>query len=260
VTDSHHWLKVDELFRSNFLGFSIFSLKAFIWALFAGLSGARAATIPAPTSLAISSSVSIVASYALVGSPAPVGGLPAERFCMYRSSSSPLGGVKGEGDLDGCPGLAGDPLPLPPLPPAAGHSGSSGSGVLDGGSAGRLCLHTGEAGASRIGLWSVGRTGSGGDAAGAVVALVLGGLTGLHHSCRGYGDRRLVIGEPGRGIRVAIRRISSLACCSSSSTWVIFLWWLVAHSSTLPWKVARCWLRATLASTRQARASFTRVS
>jgi len=149
---------------------------------------------------------------------------------------------------------------LPPPPLAIGHGGSGGSGGLDGGSAGHLCLRAGEAGASRIGLRSVGSAGSGTGAADAAAALVLGGLTGLRHNCRGSGDGRLVFGEPGRGIRVANRLISSLACRSSSSTWVIFLWWSAAHNSTLPWKVARCWLRATLASARKARASFTPVS
>jgi len=188
------------------------------------------------------------------------GGFPVGRFCTYRSSSSPLGGGEGESDLDGRPGLGGDPPPLPPLSPAAGHGRSGGSGELDGGSAGRLCLRAGEAGASRIGLQSVDRAGSGGGTAGAVAALVLGGRTGLRHSCRGCGDGRLVFGELGRGIRVAIRRILSLACRSFSLTLVILLWWLVAHNSMLPWKVARYWLRATLAPDRKARASFTWVS
>jgi len=159
-----------------------------------------------------------VASCVPVGSLAPGRGLPAGRFCTYRSSSSPLDGGKGEGDLDGYPGLGGDPPPCPPLPPAAGHGGSSGSGGLDGGSAGHLYLHAGEAGASRMGLRSVGRAGSGRGTAGAVAALVLCGLTGLRHSCRGCGDGHLVLGEPGRGIRVANRQISSLACRSSSLT------------------------------------------
>jgi len=59
---------------------------------------------------------------------------------------------------------------------------------------------------------------------------------------------------------VAIRRISSLARHSSSSTFFIFIWWSAAHSSTFPWKVARCWLQAVLASFRKARVSFTLVS
>ena len=53
---------------------------------------------------------------------------------MYRSSSSPLGGGEGEGDLDGRPSLNGVPSPLSPIPPAAGYGGSSGSGGLDSGS------------------------------------------------------------------------------------------------------------------------------
>jgi len=179
---------------------------------------------------------------------------------MYRLSSSLPCDGEGEGDLDGRSDLGGIPPPLSPLPPAAGHGGSSGSDGLVSGSAGRLCLRAWEAEASQIGLRSVGWGGSGGGPAGAEAALVLGGLTGIRHSCRGCGDGRLVFGEPGRGIRVAIHPISSLACHSSSSTRVIFLWWSAAHNSTLPWKVARCWLRATLALARKARASFTRMS
>jgi len=182
---------VDELFPSNFSGFSIFSLEVLIRASFAGHSGARAAAIPAPTSLAISSGVSIVANWALVGSPVPDGGLPAVRFCMYRLSSSlPRDGM-GKGDLDSRSDLGGVPPPLSPLPPAAGHGGSSGSDGLVGGSAGRLCLRAWEAEASQIGLRSVGWAGSGGGAAGAEAALVLGGLTGIRHSCRGCGDGAL---------------------------------------------------------------------
>jgi len=231
-----------------------------IQASFAGLSGACAAEIPAPTSLAFSSGVSIVAICVLYGSLVPGGGLPVGRFSTYRSSSSPLASGEGKRDLDGCPGLGGILPPLPPMPPAASYGGSSRSGGHDGGSAGRLCLCAGEAGVSRIGLWSVGRAGIGGGMAGAMAALVLGDLTGLCHSCRGCGDGHPVFREPGSGIRVAIRRISFLASCNSSSTWVIFFWWSAAHNSTLPWKVARCWLRPMLASARKARASFTRMS
>jgi len=260
VTESHHWLKADELFPSNFSVFSIFCLEPFIRPSFAGRSGARAAAIPAPTSLAISSGVVLVAIGVLVGSLVPGWGLPVGRFCMYKSSSSPLGSGEGKGDLDGCPGPGGILPPLPPPPLAIGHSGSGGSSRLDGGSVARLCLRAGNVGTSRIGVRSVGRDGSGRGVAGAVAALVLGGLTGLRHSCRGSGDGRLVLGELGRGIQVANRLILSLARRSSSSTWVIFLWWSAAHNSTLPWKVARCCLRAALASARKVRASFIRVS
>ena len=260
MTDSHHWLKADQLLPSNFLGFSIISLDAFIRASFAGHSGACAAAIPTPTSFAISSSISIVAICALVGSLVPDGGIPMGRFCTYKSLSSLLGGGEGKGDLGGRPGLGGVLPPLPPPPPAIGHGGSGGSGGLDSRSAGCLCLHAGKVGASQIGLRRVGCAGSGRCAAGAMAALVLGGLTGLRHSCRGSGGGSLVFGEPGRGIWVANCLISSLARRSSSSIWVIFLWWSAAHNSTLPWNMARCWLRAALASARKARASFTRVS
>ena len=211
MTDSHHWLKADELFPSNFSEFSIFSLEAFIRFPFAGCSGARAAAIPAPTSLAISSGVSIVATSPLVGSLVPGGSLHGGRFCTYIPLSSSLDNGEGEGDFDGRPGLGGVLAPLPPQPVAVGHGGSGGSSGLDGRSAGRLCLRAGEAGASQTGLRSIGRHGSGGGVAGAVAAMVRGGLTGVRHNCSGCGDGCLVFGEPERGIRVANRLISSLA-------------------------------------------------
>jgi len=139
--DSHHWLKVVELFPLNFSGFFFFSLEVWIRALFAGPSEPRAAVILAPTNLAISSGMSMVASCAPIGSLVSGGGLPAGRFCTYRSSSSSLGGGEREGDTAGCPGLGGEPPPLPPVLPVAGSGGSSGSGVgLDGGIAERLSL------------------------------------------------------------------------------------------------------------------------
>jgi len=206
VTDSHHWLKADRLFPSNFPGFSIFSLEVGIWGSFTG--GSRTAAIPAPTSLAISSRVSMVASCALMGSLVFGGGLRAGRFWVFRSSSYVLGSGEGEGDPAGRLGPGGIPPPLPPVPPVAGHGGSSVSGGLDGGSAGRLCLHKRRAGMSRMGLWSAGCLGSGGNAAGAVgavgvvgavAALVLEGRIGLHQCCNGSRDGRLVAGESGRG-------------------------------------------------------------
>jgi len=101
-------------------------------------------------------------------------------------------------------------------------SGSGGSGGLDTGTAGRLCLRVAGVGGSQIGLWRIGRRGRGGGAA-ADAALVLGILAGLRQSCSGSGEGALGSGDPGRGIRVAIRRISSLAWRSSSSTLLIFL-------------------------------------
>ena len=230
-------------------------------ASFPARSGAWAAAIPAPTSLAISSGVSIVASCALVGSLVCGGGLPAGEPGRYKwSSLSLLGGGEGEGDAAGLLDLGGEPPPLPPVPPTVGSGGSGGSGGLDAGIAGRRSLLVVGAGVSRMGLRSAEWTGRGGDAAGAVATLVQGGLTGLRQVCKGLGDGSLVIGDPRRGIWVAIRRISSRACRSSLSILLTFLWWSAAHSSTLPWKVTRCWLRAVLASTRKARASLTRVS
>jgi len=123
----------------------------------------------------------MVASCILVGSPEFDGGLPVGKFCTYRSSSL-LDRGKGKGDAAGRLGLGGEPLPLPPVPPAVGSGGSGGSGGLDAGIAGRHSLLMGGAGVSRIGLRSAGGTWRGGGAigaAGAVAALVLGGLTGL---------------------------------------------------------------------------------
>jgi len=198
------------------------------------LSGPRVTAIPAPTNLAISSGVSMVATCARVGSLVPGGGLPVGRFWAYRSSSPSLGGGEGEGEGEpiGCWGLCGGLVPPPPVAPAALTSGRGGSGGLDGGIAGNLCLRVAGAGASRIGLLRIGRFGKGGGAGGTV--LVLGALAGLRQSCSGLGEGALAPGDPGRGIQVASRRISSLARRRSSSTWLIFLSWSVAHSSTLP--------------------------
>jgi len=232
-----------------------------IRASFSACSGARVAAIPVPTSLAISSGVSIVASCALVGSSVSGGGFPAGGPGRYwLSSLSSLGGGEGDGDAAGLLDLGGEPPHLPPVPPAVGSGGSGGSGRLDTGIAGRRSLLVGGAGVSRTGLQSAERTRRGGGVAGADTALVLVGLTGPHQVCKGSGDGSLVVGDPGRGIRVAIHQISSLACRSSLSILLTFLWWSAAHNSTLPWKVTRCWLRAVLASASKTRASFTRVS
>jgi len=78
---------------------------------------ACAATIPAPTTWAISPCVSMVASWPSVGSLVPGEGLSVGRFCSYRSLSSSLGGGEGEGDVPLCGGLGrGRPLPAPPVP------------------------------------------------------------------------------------------------------------------------------------------------
>ena len=151
--------------------------------------------------------------------------LPVGRFWAYRSSSPSLGGGEGEGqgegELIGCRGLCGGLVPPPPVAPAAVTSGRGGSGWLDGGITGCLCLRVAGDGSSWIGHLRMGRLGSGGGAGGAV--LVLGALTGLRQSCSGSGGGALTSGDPGRGIRVASRRISSLARRRSSSTWLIFL-------------------------------------
>jgi len=172
------------LFLSNIAGFSIFNLEVRIHTLSAGCPRACAATIPAPTNLAITSGVSIVASCAPIGSLALGGGLSVGRFCTYKLSSLSLGSGEGEGDMAGCPGLGREPPPLPPTPPVAGSGGSSGSGGgLKGGIADRLCLRVGSMGVSWMGLRSASRTGSGGGAAELDGALVLGSLAGLCQSC-----------------------------------------------------------------------------
>ena len=216
---------MDKLFPSNFSGFSIFNLEVSILGPFTGGSACPAAPIPAPTSLAISSGVNMVASCVLMGSAVPGGCLPVGRFCMNRSSSFSLGGGKGEGEGEptGWLGPGGGPVLPPPAFLTAGNGGSGGSGGLDGGMVGRLCLRVVGAGVSRIGLWRVGRIGKGGDAAGADAALVLGILARLHQSYSGSGEGALGLGDPGRSIQVAIRRISYLARRNSSSTLLIFL-------------------------------------
>jgi len=171
--------------------------------------------------------VRIVATCARVGSLVPDWSLPAGRFCTYRSSSSQLGGGEGEGEGEGeptgCWGPCGGPVLPPPVVPTAGDSGRSGSGGLDGGMVGRHCLRVVGVGVSRIGLRRIGHLGKGGSAAGTDAALVLGILAGLRQSCSGSREGALGLGDPGRGIRVAIRRISSLLevalplLCSSSS-------------------------------------------
>jgi len=148
------------------------------------------------------------------------------------SGGDGVGGSGGDGGSDGGP-----PAPIPwGFLHGRGEACSGGMG----GMAGRRSLLVGGATGNQMGLRTAGRSGSGGGAEGTMGALVLEGLTGLRQSCKGSGDGGLVRGDPGRGIRVAIRRISSLARHNSSSTLFIFLWWSAAHSSTLPWKVARC--------------------
>ena len=117
MTDSHHWLKVDELFPSNFSGFSILSLEVCTWAPLSGCSTAYAAAIPAPTSCAISPGMSMIASQSWVGSLAPGRGLPVGRFHSYRLLSSSLGGGEDEDGAPLCRGLGRGPaLPAPPVP------------------------------------------------------------------------------------------------------------------------------------------------
>ena len=217
MTDSHHWLKVDELFPSNFSGFSILSLEVCTRVPLSGCPAACAAAIPAPTSWAISPGVSIVASRSCVGSLAPGRGLPVGRFRSYRSLSSSLGEGDGEGGALPCGGLdGGPPLPAPPIPwgPYGGLAAGTALGLC------RRCWvppNKGLPSTSRVGGapgFGVGRvrsTGVGGR--GTAVA------TRNSSSCA----RASCCSRP------AIRPWSSFRCCSSVST---FFWWSAAHFST----------------------------
>jgi len=111
---------VVEFFPSNFSGFSNFNLEVVILASFTGCFRVYAAVIPAPTNLAVSAGVSMVANCPSIGSFVSGGGFPVGRFCSYRSSSSvssPLGRCEGDRDTAGLCSLRGGPLP-PPVPPA----------------------------------------------------------------------------------------------------------------------------------------------
>jgi len=92
-------------------------------------------------------------------------------------------------------------------------------------------------------------------------SLALVGLTGLHHwggvaATRHQGR----VGVVGSGIRVTIRWISVHASWSCFSSMFTRSWWALAQSSTFPWKLARCWVRATIVSTRKDNKSFTGTS
>ena len=90
-------------------------------------------------------------------------------------------------------------------------------------------------------------------------ALVLVGQMGLLHtdSPVAAGQRMGVVGS---GILVATCWISVLSSRSCFSRVATCSWCAVAHSSTFPWKLTRCWFRAMLASARKDTASFTQAS
>jgi len=198
------------LFLSKFSWFSIFSREVYV---FAGLGSTYCWALATPSATSWTSSCSVI-----VG-------------CWSFGEEDRGDGVGGSGgDVGSVGGVEGGPLLsalcsfLQPRDVAwpIGLAGTAG---------GRIFLVGGEKG-SWMGLRRGSQFGSGGGVF--VGALVLGGLTGLHQSCRGFGVGALGFGDPGRGIWVAIRRISSHVCHNSSSTLVIFLWWSAAHSSTLP--------------------------
>jgi len=231
-------LKDVDGFPSNVSGFSIFSRVV------QGRSGlGPSAALAAVTPSATRRTRSCVVIWGLVS----LGG-EGERGCRKGRQGGSDGGPEG-GPLEDWGGVEGGLPPCTPAGPGAGGLGLAcrlsssrrclNSGVVCGGGAGglvteiagRRSLLVGGAGANRRGLR---RPRGGGGPVGTVATLVLGGLTGLRQACGSSGDGILVVGDPGRGIRVAIRRISSLACCNSPSILLTFLWWSAAHSSTLP--------------------------
>lgn len=238
VTNSHHWLKAIIFFPSNFSGFSIFRQEVCV---LPGLGSAYCWALAMPSATSCTSSCGVNVGRWFLGGDCRGDG---------------VGGSSGDGGSDG--GLEGG-LPLPAPCGFLQPGGVTWPTGMAGMAGGRVLLIGGKKG-SQMGLHNGRQVGSGCGTFGAVGALVLEGLAGLHQSCSCSGVGALGFGDPGRGIRVAICLISSRACRNSHSTLVIFLWWPAAHSSTLPWKVARCCPLVVLASPRKASVSFTQVS
>jgi len=90
---------------------------------------------------------------------------------------------------------------------------------------------------------------------------VVGAQAGLHQSRASVSPRYAVFfGNSGSGIQTASFLISPCASLTLFSKNSTFLWCSPAHNSMLPWNLARCWFRATLASVMKASASLTLVS
>jgi len=143
------------------------------------------------------------------------------------------GGPEG-GPADDPGGVEGGSPPYPPMGSSVGGLGgmwlqSSDSRRLIsgiGGNAGGLCRRVGSPGFKCSGLPSAG----GECAEGALVLVCRAGL--LHVGGAG--------GVAGNGILAATRWISALASRSWFSREATRFWWSAAHSSTFPWKLARC--------------------
>ena len=121
------------VFPLNVSGFSIFRREVLILTSFRGCSCPIASATPNPTSRAISSGMSMVASLPVVGSCAcgdswPIG----TRLHLNRSSSSSSYRGGGDGDTAGHRGHLDGPRPPPPLYPVFAmvvRSGMAGAGV-----------------------------------------------------------------------------------------------------------------------------------
>jgi len=167
--------------------------------------------------------------------------------------------------VDGSP--PSPPLPTPMLGGGGGVVGclnlrsmSLNSGVEggcdqgDSGIVGRRVRHSVGIRLRRSGLSSAGCV------AGIVGSLALVGLTGLclwGVAATRYRGRVVVVSSR---IRITIHWISNSTSWSCFSSMFTRSWWALAQSSTFPWKLARCWLRATLVSARKDNESFTQAS
>lgn len=218
VTDSYPWLNLVVPFPSNFSRFSIFSCEVRISSL---LGPAYCCALATPSDTSCTSSRGEIDVCEFLG-----GGCGGEGVGRN-------GGVDGpDGGLDGGP----------PAAALCGFLHGGGDACLIGinGMAGGCSLRVEGASGSRMGLRKVGQVKGVRGSCGSAGLLVLEGQVGLHHGCGSCGGEGPGAGEPGRGIPVASCRISSRACCRSSSICLTFCWWSAAHNSTLPWKVARC--------------------
>jgi len=190
-------------------------------------------------------------------------------------------GVGSGGGLGGTAGGLGGSDGGPTAPPICGFLQNGGvacpaeiGGIADGGirlvAAGRfnrMGLHNGGYAVREVGATGGVTGGSEGTEDRRLVcpgALVLGNLAGLLQVCwagRGGSCGGGGLGDAGgSGIRTARRCMSFRACRNSCCNSATFCWWSIAHSSTFPWKAARCWFLAVLASPRKASTSLTLAS
>ena len=231
---------------SNVSGFSIFRREVRI------RFGSAVATWVA---LATPSATSCTRSRVVIVGAGFLGG-DSEQGCRKGGRGGSEGGPDG-GPAADPGGVEGGFPPCPVTGPKVGGLGDTWllscssrcliSGVM--GTAGGLCRRSVGPGFRHSGLPSTGSEWADG-------ALVLICLTGLLHAGGAVGTGGVV----GNGIRVAMCWISALASWSWFSRVATRFWCSAAHNSTLPWKLARCWFRAVLASARKDRVSFTRAS